>query len=105
MDRLKLSCLVLPDTEGITVIPDAMVLSIDEFIVTAQRAPWLFRKGIMLLYGDNAGRNNKLFEVTHSGSFKKITKVMLCREDMMIDSQMRPLNEFLEYNQTTLTYL
>lgn len=104
-NRLELSCIVLPNTDGVAAISNGMVLTADQFITIAPKAPWLFKGGVMILFDDDITRSNKLFDVSHRGDFMRINKVLLCKEDMMIYSQMRPLNEFLDCNQTTLERL
>lgn len=97
-----IGCVVLPQVQGVTALCESMLLSADEFLVIAPLAPWLFQKGVLILFDEDAGRNNRLFQVSHTGAFSSIHKILLAREDMMIYSQMRPLNEFLDCNYGTL---
>lgn len=104
-DQLSLSCVVLPDTDGLSTQSETMVLRTEEFLVVGRNAPWLFRKGVLLLFDNDSGRNDQLFRVSHTEPFREIAKILLCRETMLVSSQMRPLNEFLDCNQTTLDRL
>ena len=97
-----IGCVVLPQVQGVTALSESMLLSADEFLVVAPLAPWLFQKGVLILFDEDAGRNNRLFQVSHTRAFSSIHKILLAREDMMIYSQMRPLNEFLDCNYGTL---
>lgn len=100
---LKLDCVVLPDLQGVTERSEGMILQSDEFLTIAKLAPWLFKKGVLIVFDENQSRNNRLFEESHVKAFSKIRKILLGREDMMIFSQMRPLNEFLDCNYGVLS--
>lgn len=95
---LELDCIVLPDLQDVTEKAKGMILQSDEFLTIAKLAPWLFKKGVLIVFDENQSRNNRLFEVSHARAFSKIRKILLGQEDMMIFSQMRPLNEFLDCN-------
>lgn len=99
---LGLDCIVLPNVSAVTVVAGEMILSADEFLTIGKLAPWLFKKGILILFDENQSRNNQLFETSHNQAFSKINKILVGREDMMIYSQMRPLNEFLDCNYESL---
>lgn len=104
-DRLNLGCVVLPDARNVTTSSNCMVLSAEEFISIAPKAAWLFSKGVLLLLGEDNGINNRLFTITHENDFSNILKVLVGKCDMMILSEMRPLCEFLNANQITLSRL
>lgn len=100
---LGLDCVVLPHLQGVTEKSNGMILQSDEFLTIAKLAPWLFKKGVLIVFDEHQSRNNRLFEETHTMAFSKIQKILLGREDMMIFSQMRPLNEFLDCNYGALS--
>lgn len=100
---MGIDCIVLPDVSKVTAVSEGMILQSDEFITISELAPWLFQNGVLIVFDENQNRNNKLFEMSHTRSFAKIKKILLAREDMMIFSQMRPLNEFLECNYEVLS--
>lgn len=101
---LGLDCIILPETSAVTTTAGGMILSADEFLIIGKLAPWLFKKGILILFDKNQNRNNQLFETSHTQTFSKINKILVGREDMMIYSQMRPLNEFLDCNYESLKH-
>ena len=101
-NALSLDCIVLPKVDSLIVVPEGMILSSDEFLIISKRAPWLFKRGILILFDENQSRNNQLFEACHTKEFSRIHKILLGKEDMMIYSQMRPLNEFLDCNYGSL---
>ena len=95
-DKLKLGCLVYPDSYGIGFSAGCMTLRHTEFLVVAEKVPWVLRNGLMLVLCDDNSVNNQVFEAASRGVVGEYRKVWCCKPNTRIMSRNRTVNEFLD---------
>lgn len=102
-DKMKLACFVFPDTCEAEISTECMSLRHSEFLVVAEKVPWLLRNGIMILLCENNSINNKVFEAANRGMVKEYRKVWCSKLNTKIVSRNRTINEFLNCHTCNLT--
>lgn len=101
--KLGLSCVIYPDELGMEYAGKCMVLSQGDFLTVAEKIPWLFYKGIMILFGHNNDRNNEVYEfISNHKILNEYRKVWCCDPDFNIESKNRTIEEFLDCHMCNL---
>lgn len=95
-DKLNLGCLVYPDSYGIEFSAGCMTLKHTEFLVVAEKVPWVLRNGLMLVLCDDNHISNQVFEAASRGMVGEYRKVWCCKPSTRIASRNRTVNEFLD---------
>lgn len=80
-DKLNLACLVYPDSYGTGCSAGCMTLKHTEFLVIAEKVPWLLRNGLMIVLCDDSNISNKVFEAANAGAVREYRKVWCCKPD------------------------
>lgn len=101
-DKLKLACLVYSDSYGMGFSAGCMTLNHTEFLVVAQKVPWVLRNGLMIVLCDDDAISNKVFEAANRGMVAAYRKVWCCKPDTRIVSKNRTINEFLDCHSYNL---
>lgn len=104
-NKLKLSCIVLPDKYKEHNSKGCLSLSHSEFVFVASKLSWLFKDGMMILLDDDIAVCNKIFEIVENGEFSQFKKVWCCKPSIRILSKNRTLNEFLNCRSCRLSGL
>ena len=101
--KLGLSCVIYPDELGMEYAGKCMALSQSDFLTVAEKIPWLFYKGIMILFGYNNNRNNEVYEfISNHKILNEYRKVWCCDPDFNIESKNRTIEEFLDCHMCNL---
>ncbi len=95
-DKLGLACLVYPDSYGTGFSAGCMTLRHTEFLVVAEKVPWVFRNGLMIVLCDENSISNEVFEAANRGKVAEYRKVWCCKPDTRIVAKNRAVNEFLD---------
>lgn len=95
-DKLNLGCLVYPDSYGTGFSAGCMTLRHSEFLVVAEKVPWVLRNGLMLVLCDDNSISNQVFEAASRGMVGEYRKVWCCKPNTRILSRNRTVNEFLD---------
>ena len=101
-DKLKLACLVYPDSYGMGFSAGSMTLNHTEFLAVAQKVPWVLRNGLMIVLCDDDAISNKVFEAANRGMVAAYRKVWCCKPDTRIVSKNRTINDFLDCHSYNL---
>jgi hypothetical protein len=101
-NKMKLSCIVVPEHFGNIDTRGCLGITAKEFIILAEKVSWLFRNGLFILFDDDNIMNNKIFETLDREPFKDYRKVWCCKESTRINSKNRTINEFLNYRSCNL---
>ena len=101
-NKLKLSCIVLPEKYKNINSKGCLSLTDKEFVAVAKDIEWIFKNGIFVLLDDNSVTSNEIFEVMSKGEFPGYKKVWCCKPNTKITSKNRTINEFLNCRSCNL---
>lgn len=105
VEKLNLACLVYPDSYEMGFSFGCMTLKHTEFLVVAEKVPWVLRNGMMIVLCDDTAISNRVFEAADRGMAAKYRKVWCCKPDTRIVSKNRTINEFLDCHSYYLNSL
>lgn len=104
-NRIGVACIIHPDQIKISRSNSCMSLSHSEFLVIANKVPWVLRNGMFTLLSDDNGINNKVFEAANNMYVQTYRKVWCCKLDTFITTRNRTINEFLNCRTRSLNSL
>ena len=104
-NKLNIACFVVPDNITLPEMTGCMYLKHSEFLVVADKVPWVLRNGLLVLFNDDNNMSNKLFEAANTGVVEKYRKVWCCKVDTRIISRNRTIHEFLNCRTCNLVSL
>ena len=93
--KLGLSCMVYPDSAGLSIDTDCMALTYSEFLSISDNCPWILRNGLMIILCDDRDMSNEIYEAANKGDMSGYRKVWCCKPTTRILSRNRAINEVL----------
>lgn len=105
LSKFNLSCIVVPSSNIPVTIQKTLILTHEAFLEVGQKASWLFNSGIAIVFGKDNHMNNALFETAYSDKMKDYCKILIGSEKMIVNSDGREIQEFLECTYDSLEML